>query len=137
MKLTPELIEADVSRALAEDLGTGDVSAQLLPDNLKVRAEIISREAMLVCGQPWVETVFASLSRSIELEWKVTEGQWLAEPALLCQIEGPAREILSAERTALNFLQTLSGTATKTWHYLKALENTHTRLLDTRKPYPA
>ncbi|MCE3046137.1 carboxylating nicotinate-nucleotide diphosphorylase [Legionella sp. 16cNR16C] len=136
MKLTPDLIEADVSRALAEDLGTGDVSAELLPESLEVRAEIISREAMLVCGQPWVETVFRSLSPAIQIDWHVAEGQWLAEPAILCQIKGPAREILSGERTALNFFQTLSGTATKTRHYLKALENTKTKLLDTRKTLP-
>lgn len=136
MKLNPSDILADVKRALAEDIGSGDVSATLLPASLNAQAEIISREPMLLCGQPWVEAVFAALNPEIELQWFFHEGDWLTQPATLCRINGSARAILTAERTALNFLQTLSGTATKTYHYLAALKGSKTRLLDTRKTLP-
>src|SRR4051794_1248856 len=106
-------ILADVRHALQEDVGDGDVSAALLPKQLIVTAEIISREPMLVCGRPWVETVFAEINSAIELNWLVNEGDWLAKPATLCRIKGFAAAILTAERTALNFLQTLSATATQ------------------------
>jgi nicotinate-nucleotide pyrophosphorylase (carboxylating) len=136
MNLNRATILAEVQRALDEDLGTGDVSAALLPANLSADAEIISREPMVVCGIPWVEAVFAELNPAIELNWLVTEGLWLSKPATLCQLKGPAAAILTAERTALNFLQTLSATATQTHRYLEALKGTKTRLLDTRKTLP-
>jgi nicotinate-nucleotide pyrophosphorylase (carboxylating) len=136
MKLQQSDILADVRRALAEDLGEGDVSAALLPLDLRVEAEIIAREPLLVCGQPWVEAVFAEVDPAIRLNWLVQEGDWLAKPATLCQIHGPAAAILTAERSALNFLQTLSATATQTYHYLLKLQGTRTRLLDTRKTLP-
>lgn len=126
----------DVMRALAEDIGTGDVTAALLPADLHVKARIISREPMLVCGQPWVNYVFSEIDPTIEIDWLVEEGTWLNEPAVLCSIRGLASNILTAERTALNFMQTLSGTATQTYHYLKRLEGFSTRLLDTRKTLP-
>ncbi|KTD31473.1 MULTISPECIES: carboxylating nicotinate-nucleotide diphosphorylase [Legionella] len=129
-------ILTDVRRALQEDVGAGDVSAALLPVSLMVDAEIISREPMLVCGCPWVEAVFAEINSAIQLDWRVKEGEWLANPATLCRIKGPAASILTAERSALNFLQTLSATATQTYHYVQALKGTHTRLLDTRKTLP-
>jgi nicotinate-nucleotide pyrophosphorylase (carboxylating) len=126
-------ILADVKRALHEDLGSGDVSAALIPSTVIAEAEIISREPMLVCGCPWVEAVFKEVDVAIELNWLVKEGEWLTEPATLCQIKGSAASILTAERTALNFFQTLAATATQTYRYLQALKGTGTRLLDTRK----
>ncbi|MFC3909593.1 carboxylating nicotinate-nucleotide diphosphorylase [Legionella dresdenensis] len=130
------LISQNVKTALAEDVGNGDVSAMLLPESLIAEAEIISREAMLVCGQPWVEAVFREVQPDVVIEWLVREGEWLSEPALLCRINGPARAILTAERTALNFLQTMSATATRTYRFVEQLQGTKTRLLDTRKTLP-
>ncbi|PJD93312.1 MAG: nicotinate-nucleotide diphosphorylase (carboxylating) [Legionella sp.] len=130
------MIQEDVKRALAEDLGTGDVSAALLPEDKKIDAVIVSREAMLVCGQAWVNAVFAALDDTIECEWLVEEGAWLSAPTTLCRIQGFARPLLTGERSALNFLQTLSGTATQTYHYVQALAGCHTQLLDTRKTLP-
>lgn len=136
MKLLQDLINADVQKALSEDIGTGDVSAALLPNNLTVEAEIISREPMLLCGQDWVNTVFHTINSTIKLDWQAGEGQWLPSATTLCKLQGNARDILTGERTALNFLQTLSGTATQTWHYVQELEGTNTKLLDTRKTLP-
>lgn len=129
-------VGADVARALAEDVGTGDVTAALLPSHLIVEAEIISRQPMKVCGQPWVESVFNQIDEKIEVEWKVSEGDWLSAPSSLCTLYGTARAILTAERTALNFLQTLSATATQVHYYVEKLKGTNTRLLDTRKTIP-
>lgn len=126
----------DVQRALAEDVGTGDVTAALLPPDLTVNAMIISREPMLVCGHAWVDCVFAEIDPTLDIKWLVNEGVWLEMPATLCHIRGCARSILTGERTALNFLQTLSGTATQTHHYLQELKDFKTRLLDTRKTLP-
>lgn len=129
-------IRLDVQRALAEDVGTGDVTAALISSDLQVVACIISREPMMLCGKAWVESVFAEVDIAINIHWLVDEGQWLQEPSTLCTIEGAASSILTAERTALNFLQTLSATATQTYHYLQQLKGTSTRLLDTRKTLP-
>lgn len=129
-------IRADVLRALQEDIGSGDVTAELLPEGLQVQANIISREPMLVCGRAWVDCVFQQLSKQIKIEWLVDDGDYLANPSSLCNIQGPAREILTGERTALNFLQTLSATATITNKFVKELAGSPTRLLDTRKTLP-
>ena len=136
MILKKNELMVDVTRALQEDVGTGDVSAALLPENMQVNAKIISREPMLVCGKPWVEAVFAEINAAIKLDWLVDEGAWLNQPATLCRLEGPAAAILTAERSALNFLQTLSATATETYHYVQAIKGTKARLLDTRKTLP-
>ncbi|KTC81383.1 carboxylating nicotinate-nucleotide diphosphorylase [Legionella brunensis] len=136
MMLDKVHILSDVKRALAEDIGTGDISAALLSPQLMAEAEIVSREPMLVCGCPWVNAVFAEIDTSIVIEWLVQEGSWLDEATILCRIKGPAASILTAERTALNFLQTLSATATQTRRYLLKLQGTGTRLLDTRKTIP-
>lgn len=136
MKINSLQVLAEVNRALIEDLGSGDVTAELLPANLVVEAEIISRQPMLVCGQAWVNAVFQQVDSSIDVNWTVKEGQFLTEPASLCTIHGYARTLLTAERTALNFLQTLSATATQTYHYVQQLKGTNTRLLDTRKTIP-
>jgi len=129
-------IQSDVSKALMEDIGQGDVTAALLPDNLEVEAEIISREPMLLCGTPWVNEVFRQIDPAVQIDWKQAEGDWLKKPTLLCHIQGSVRSILTAERSALNFLQTLSGTATQTWFCVQALGSGKTRLLDTRKTLP-
>lgn len=134
--MTTMNILADVKLALAEDIGDGDVSAKLLPEDLVVKAKIISREPMLVCGKPWVSEVFAEIDKNISLNWLVDEGSWQSSACTLCEINGYARSILTAERTALNFLQTLSGTATTTYLFLQKLKGSQTRLLDTRKTIP-
>lgn len=126
----------DVTSALAEDIGSGDITGALLSSTQMLNAEIITREPMLVCGQAWANEVFAQIDNKVACQWLVTEGAWLPSPTSLCRITGPARAILSGERTALNFLQTLSGTATQTHIFLQALTGTSTRLLDTRKTLP-
>ncbi|MDP3705042.1 MAG: carboxylating nicotinate-nucleotide diphosphorylase [Legionellaceae bacterium] len=126
----------DVQHALTEDIGSGDVTAALLPVDMLTHAIIISREPMLVCGQPWVNGVFSEIDSSIQVNWLVREGSWQSAPTTLCELHGQVRGILTAERTALNFLQTLSGTATQTYFYLQQLDGYHTRLLDTRKTIP-
>lgn len=129
-------ILAEIQRALAEDIGTGDVTAALLPAGQIIEATIITREPMLVCGQAWVNTVFAQLDPRIQCHWWVKEGDWVSQPSDLCQVIGPARALLTGERTALNFLQTLSGTATQTRNFLQALQGCSAKLLDTRKTVP-
>ena len=134
--MLPKTIKTDVQRALAEDIGTGDVSVSLIPDSLVVSAEVISREPMLVCGIPWFNATMHEVHPDLVISWLVDEGQWLDEPTTLCHIRGNARGLLTAERTALNYLQTLSATATQTYHYLQELQGLPTRLLDTRKTIP-
>ena len=131
-----EYICADARRTLMEDVGSGDITAALLPVDLDVQAEIISREAMIMCGQAWADAVFFEVDPRTKITWLVNEGAMLDGPATLCRIMGSARSVLTAERTALNWLQTLSGTATTTRAYVQQLEGTATRLLDTRKTVP-
>ena len=119
----------DVNLALREDIGSGDISAELLPEAMTGHAEIISREPMVVCGQAWALQTFLAVDAAIELEY-------LNHPATLCIVKGPVRSILTAERTALNFLQTLSATATHTRQYVEQLKGTSAILLDTRKTIP-
>lgn len=132
----PESLWEDVKRALQEDIGSGDVTAALLPPESRVRAEILAREPLLLCGQPWVDATFKAVDAGITVSWHFAEGARLDTPSVLCTLQGPARSILTAERTALNFLQTLSATATVTWEALTALRGFKTRLLDTRKTLP-
>jgi nicotinate-nucleotide pyrophosphorylase (carboxylating) len=136
MQLNLDLIRADVQRALAEDVGKGDVSSVLIPATCTAVASVISREPMLVCGIPWFDEVFAAVDSTLSVNWMVQEGAWLDAPTVLCHIQGSARSILIAERTALNFMQTLSATATQTHRFLKQLDGLPTRLLDTRKTIP-
>ncbi|KTC66018.1 nicotinate-nucleotide pyrophosphorylase (plasmid) [Legionella adelaidensis] len=137
LKVPPlDIIKKDVANALNEDIGSGDVSALLLPDDLVVHAKIISREPMLMCGQPWVNCIATTFFPEIRLNWLVSEGEWLSEPMTLCSIYGSARSVLTAERSILNFLQTLSGTATLTYRYVEKIKNYKTKLLDTRKTLP-
>lgn len=135
-------IPSAVTQALGEDLGgeanaNNDLTAQLLPENTQAKATIITREAGVFCGQKWLDEVFHQLGgEKVTIIWKVKDGDTLAENQLLCELSGPARLLLTGERTALNFVQTLSGVATEVSHYVKLLEGTKTRLLDTRKTLP-
>ncbi len=126
----------ELDRALAEDLGPGDLTGALLPPGQRLEAVLVCREAAVVCGRPWVDAVFARLDPSIRPAWRVAEGQAVAAGSVLCRIEGPARGILAGERTALNFLQTLSGVATATRRHVEAVAGTGARILDTRKTLP-
>lgn len=126
----------DVKRTLQEDIGGGDVTSLLIPEDLTVKAHILTREPMLMCGQPWVQGCFFALDPHVKITWLVKEGEWVDEPQPICELEGHARAILTAERTALNWLQTLSGTATQTYHFLQEIKHTNTQLLDTRKTFP-
>lgn len=130
------VIEADVRRALAEDLGDGDLTARLLPQGQRAEAEIITREDMVLCGRDWADACFRALDPGVTIAWSHAEGDRVVANARLCRIEGAGRGIVSAERSALNFLQTLSGTATTTRHYADALAHSTTRVLDTRKTLP-
>jgi nicotinate-nucleotide pyrophosphorylase (carboxylating) len=136
MNIALSQVVSDVSRSLAEDVGSGDVTATLLPHDLIVEADIIAREPLLICGQPWVNQTFSQVDKRTQIQWHVSEGAWLPAARTLCSIRGRARSVLTAERTALNFLQTLSATATQTYRYVQQLQGTPTRLLDTRKTLP-
>lgn len=140
-----ERIENDipetVARALQEDLGgetdsDRDITAQLLPAESQAHARVITREAGVFCGKRWVEEVFNQLGAPTALTWHVEDGQSLIADQLLFEVEGPARLLLTAERTALNFVQTLSGVATEVSRYVALLDGTQTQLLDTRKTLP-
>lgn len=126
----------DVRFALNEDIGTGDVTAQLIPLSTVGTAIIKSREPAIVCGQAWVNSVFQQVSPEIEVQWLVAEGSLQEEPGVWVKLKGPLRHILTAERTALNFLQTLSAVATKTYRYVQCIQHTSTVIMDTRKTIP-
>jgi nicotinate-nucleotide pyrophosphorylase (carboxylating) len=130
------LIELDVHRALDEDIGSGDVTADLLPAGASARARVITRDVAVLCGRAWFDECFRQLDAAIHIEWHAADGDHVAAGAQLCHIEGAARALVSAERTALNFLQTLSGTATATAAYVEAARGTRTTILDTRKTLP-
>ena len=138
-KLTSALrahIESSVRTALIEDVGDGDLTAALIPAGRRARAEVISRQPAVLCGQAWVNEVFRRLDDSIRIQWRVTEGDTVEADQILCELHGPARAILTGERTALNFLQLLSGTATVTRQYVDIVSSTGVTLLDTRKTVP-
>jgi nicotinate-nucleotide pyrophosphorylase (carboxylating) len=129
-------VGGQVKAALAEDMGAGDVTAALVPQDQEVRGSVVTREEAVICGTAWVNETFRSLDPAIQVVWHVQDCDTVKARALLFDIEGPARGILSGERTALNFLQTLSGTATAARRYVEALAGTHCTLLDTRKTLP-
>jgi nicotinate-nucleotide pyrophosphorylase (carboxylating) len=135
-KLDSQLIARQVAAALAEDVGTGDVTAALVPPQQQVRAHIVAREPAVLCGTQWVTETFRQLDASIQLDWKAGDGERIAADQVLLKIAGPARPILTGERTALNFLQTLSATATAASRYVEAVAGTRCRILDTRKTLP-
>jgi nicotinate-nucleotide pyrophosphorylase (carboxylating) len=128
-------IEADVDRALREDLGSGDVTAALLPER-RATAVIVAKEPGVLAGMDWAEACFRALDRSAHVTWQCRDSERFDAGAVLCRIDAEARAIVSAERSALNFLQTLSGTATTTASFVAALAGTRTRVLDTRKTVP-
>ncbi len=136
LSLTDEAIQAQVAAALQEDVGPGDVTAALLDERKIVNASIISREPATVCGGPWLEAVFLALDPEMQIRWLHSEGDVVNAGGEVCKISGSVRSLLSGERTALNFLQTLSGTATTTRRYVDAVAGTHVQLLDTRKTLP-
>ena len=129
-------IQKNVADALAEDIGGGDLTANLIPDDSRVSASIFARENAVMAGRPWVDEVYAQLDPGVRVEWQHSDGDRISENAVLCKVEGPARSVLSGERTALNFLQMLSATATVTAGYVAALKGTHAKILDTRKTIP-
>ncbi len=130
------LARADVARALAEDVGGGDLTAGLIDPVRRARARILAREAAVICGAPWVEAALTALDPGVQLSWHVAEGQRCAPDQVVLEIEGSARALLSAERTALNFLQLLSAVATKTALYADVVAGTRARIVDTRKTLP-
>jgi nicotinate-nucleotide pyrophosphorylase (carboxylating) len=135
-KLDSQLIARQVAAALAEDLGAGDVTAALVPAQQQVRAHVVAREPAVLCGTQWVTETFHQLDAAIRLDWQAADGERIAADQVLLNISGPARPILTGERTALNFLQTLSATATAASRYVEAVAGTQCRILDTRKTLP-
>lgn len=131
-----ENLETTVSIALEEDIKSGDLTAGLIPKETQAEANIICREKAVLCGRPWFDEVFRQVDPDIKIEWSCEEGEQVEADQCLCIIRGSARNILTAERTALNFLQTLSATATVTAQYVAQLQGSHTQLLDTRKTLP-
>ena len=125
-----------VAAALAEDVGAGDLTASLIDADAVVGAQIIAREPLVVCGEEWANEVFRQLDETVIVDWYIGDGGRAESGDILCKIVGPARALLTGERTALNFLQMLSGTATTTAHYVAAVDGTGVRLLDTRKTIP-
>ncbi len=129
-------IDATVRRALAEDIGSGDITAQLIPAERLAHASVITREAAVISGVAWVDAVFRQLDPRVAVHWQVADGERVEADQVLFHLEGPARALLTGERTALNFLQTLSGVATSCRHYADLVEGTGVKLLDTRKTLP-
>lgn len=132
----PETIRADVARALAEDIGPGDVTAALIDPDARARAHIVSREEAVLAGAPWADECFRQLDPDVRIDWRHHDGDRIAADSVLCTLEGNARALVSGERNALNFLQTLSGTATTTRRYVDAVAGTRAQILDTRKTIP-
>lgn len=129
-------IQTQVQAALSEDVGHGDLTAKLVPENQMARAMIIAREHAVVCGTAWVNHCFKQIDNHIEINWQVTEGERISPNQVLCTITGLARSLLTTERCALNFLQTLSATATHTRQYVDAIADTNAQIYDTRKTIP-
>ncbi|MDR6235558.1 carboxylating nicotinate-nucleotide diphosphorylase [Pseudomonas oryzihabitans] len=131
-----QVITENVAAALREDIGSGDLTAGLIPEGQSARARIITREAAVVAGSAWVDEVFRVLDPRVEVTWQVRDGERVAPDQVLFELQGPARALLTGERSALNFLQLLSGTATRCRHYADLVQETAVRLLDTRKTLP-
>jgi nicotinate-nucleotide pyrophosphorylase (carboxylating) len=129
-------IAADVQRALQEDIGSGDLTAELIPETQQAEALILCRESAVLCGRAWVDAAFRQVDDRIRLSWHLQDGDTVQPNVTVCTIRGPARGMVSAERTALNFLQTLSATATRARRYADAVSGLTVRLLDTRKTIP-
>ncbi len=132
----PTDLDTQVANALREDIGSGDVTAQLVPAAQIVRGRVITRESAVLCGRPWVAATFQSLDPNIQLRWRANDGDRVVADQVLFEIEGPARAVLTGERTALNFLQLLSAVATAARSYVDAVAGTGCIILDTRKTIP-
>ena len=132
----PDDINEVVARALAEDIGHGDITASLVDADERSRAQVRIEEPAVLCGTAWFDEVFRRLDSSIAVRWRRGDGELIENPATVCEFSGPARALLSGERTALNFLHTLSGTATSAHRYVQAIRGTGARILDTRKTLP-
>lgn len=128
--------ETNIDTAVAEDVGTGDVTGKLVPEQEWVKAQVVVREAAVLCGAPWFEGVMKELDARISIDWKYAEGAMMAADSVVCSIEAPARALLTAERPALNFLQLLSGVASATRRYVDIIAGTRAAILDTRKTLP-
>jgi len=133
---TAAQIAADVERAFAEDLGPGDATAELLPADARADAELTCREAAVIAGTAWFDACFRRLDPAVRIDWQTRDGQAVVAGAVICRLSGHARALVSAERSALNFLQLLSGTASLTAEYVAAVAGTKVRVLDTRKTVP-
>lgn len=131
-----QLVAHQVQAALAEDIGSGDLTAQLVPATQQVNATIIVRESAIICGIDWVNACFKQVDPNVNIHWLIAEGERVQTNQTLCEITGLARSLLTAERCALNFLQTLSATATETRKYVDAIAGTQSQILDTRKTIP-
>ena len=136
MQIAQDNIETSVRLALAEDVGNGDATANLIDIQLKSNAKVITREPGVLCGQPWFNETFRQVNPDTKILWHVEEGAKLTEGKTLCDLSGQTRALLTAERTALNFLQTLCGTATITRQYVDQIKGTGVQILDTRKTIP-
>lgn len=130
------MIEHDVAAALSEDVGSGDLTALLTPAEQRAQAHVICRQAAVICGQPWFEACFRKLDPAVSISWSVAEGARVTAGARVCEVRGQARALLTAERAALNFLQTLSAVATATRRYVEAVAGTRAKIVDTRKTLP-
>lgn len=134
--LLEQTIQINIQQALQEDIGEADITAMLIPEDEQATASIISREAMILAGQPWVNALIQAYDASIEVIWLKNDGEHVAANETFLKLAGSARSLLTVERPALNFIQTLSAVATKTADYVKELDGLHTKLLDTRKTLP-
>lgn len=134
--LQSEVISKQVRQALDEDVGNGDLTASLIQADRCLRAQVIAREAMVVCGSPWFDESFRQRSSSVSIDWHIQEGQQADSNQVLCVLYGNARALLTAERTALNFLQMLSAVATRTQQFVAATKGTNVQIVDTRKTLP-
>jgi nicotinate-nucleotide pyrophosphorylase (carboxylating) len=132
----PDDLLSTVQQALHEDIRTGDINALLIPESRQATAQVISRESAILAGSAWFNAVFQQIDPSVKIQWEVQEGQEVSPNQRLCTLSGAARTLLTGERTALNFLQVLSGTATQARRYVQAVQHTHAKILDTRKTLP-
>jgi len=131
-----EVDPKEIDRFLDEDVGPGDLTASIIPEKTQATAQVVTRENMVLCGRAWFDVVFARLDPDIRIDWRVGEGEEVQADTVLCTLQGSARSLLTGERTALNLLQTLTGTATLARAYAAALEGTGVKVLDTRKTLP-
>src|SRR5688500_919669 len=134
--LLEENVTRDVTRALQEDVGTGDLTARLIPAHQQAHARLMTRQSGVLCGVEWFRRTFEELDPDVEIFWHHRDGEAIVANSSLCELEGSARALLTGERTAINFVQMLSGVATRTRQFVHAVEGTRAKILDTRKTIP-